>query len=81
MELWVRSQNKDFLTKVDEVHLVNDFLCSDTVQLVYINGNKKRLGRYETRERALEILDKIQELLSPDVGFHLESFVFQMPER
>ena len=56
MELWVRSQNKKVLMKIDGVHydLKNDgrVLCGGSV-----------LGRYATEERCLEIIDEIQKIL------------------
>ena len=60
MELWIRSQDKTSLEKVDSIEIyeqdngccrINDF------------------GFYETKERALEVLDEIQHLLSPMLIF------------
>ena len=56
MELWVRSQNKKVLMKIDGVHYdgKNDWRI--------LNGGSV-LGRYATEERCLEIIDEIQKLL------------------
>lgn len=63
MELWIRSQDK------------KDLICT---RRIYVHENTIRtnvyeaigfaiLGEYETKERALEILDEIQdELISSD---------------
>lgn len=63
MELWVRSQFRDALIKLNniytyktgnEIELRTDF----SVSKEYI------LGRYATKERALEVLDEIQRLIT-----------------
>lgn len=56
MELWIRSQNKKVLMKIDGVHYdgKNDWRI--------LNGGSV-LGRYATEERCLEIIDEIQKLL------------------
>ena len=65
MELWIRSQDRDILTKVEKLELIYDCLCSDEVQLIHIDSDKGSLGSYATKERALEVLDEIQKLLMP----------------
>ena len=63
MELWVRSQDKDILIKVDNLELDderNDIYthnCINNMQMTYT------LGRYKTKERALEVLDEIHQRL------------------
>ena len=67
MELWIRSQNKENLL------MVNKMFCHCTCPEMesigeYYIGNKEwvgdkdyiLLGKYKTKERALEILDEIQ---------------------
>lgn len=58
MNLWVRSQDKECLTNISNI------------QYVYKNynhglgtyyDNLKILGTYKTKERALEVLDEIQD--------------------
>lgn len=60
MELWVRSQNKQRLSKVDDIYYVadGDFWA--------IRTNRSALdyaGLYPTEERCLEIIDEIQKIL------------------
>mgnify|MGYP004666980551 CR=1 FL=1 len=59
MNLWIRSQDKRILQKVDNIFLDanygNERICS------YDNDSKIELGTYKTKERALEILDEIEE--------------------
>ena len=76
MELWIRSQNKKKLYKCDEIDLEkdafkdwcietkigNDYVVKDS-WCIYINN--KLFGRYFNEERALEVLDEIQQILVP----------------
>lgn len=83
MELWVRSQDKTFLRKVNTIGIVEgrDFWSIDENLTV-------SFGKYKTKERAIEILDEIQDLLKKD-KFKDERFccdkltkamVYEMPE-
>lgn len=62
MNLWIRSQDKECLVKISNIQYVYKN---------YIHGlgtyydNLKILGEYKTKERALEILDEIQNILKP----------------
>ena len=72
MELWVRSQDKESLTKVSNVQYTHEKgnLYTDVKGKHYIGtyyDNLKILGTYKTKERALEVLDEIQKLLMPQV--------------
>lgn len=64
MELWVRSQDKEALTKVNmgvmywkDINERNCIVNKDNATGFSI------LGTYKTKERALEILDEINEIL------------------
>ena len=59
MELWVRSQDKKKLVKVDELKM-------ETVKdgNTFIYSHATDLGTYETKERALEVLDEIQKMMT-----------------
>ena len=59
MDLWIRNQRKERLCKVDNLIL---FCFTDSwCQIRDNNGNC--LGDYESKERALQILDEIQSLM------------------
>ena len=62
MELWIRSQNREILTKVNNLRL---FYSKD--ENVFVIEDYDDLGIYKTKERALEVLDKIQSLLKSKV--------------
>ena len=62
MNLWIRSQDRTFLRKVNTIGIVEgrDFWSIDENLTV-------SFGKYKTKERAIEILDEIQdELISSD---------------
>jgi len=64
MELWVRSQDKEKLLKVDEIHLGLD----KEYKLNVIWVNNWIVGEYKSKERALEVLDEIQSRLDAFVN-------------
>ncbi len=54
MELWVRSQDKRLLCKVDSLN------CYKLNGSFNISTGNQLLGKYSTEERCLEIIDEIQ---------------------
>ena len=62
MNLWVRNQDKTILQKVDNL-LISDGNNAGGTFNIYTNSLPAQnvLGRYKTKERALEVLDEIQE--------------------
>lgn len=65
MDLWIRSQDKRILQKVDNVFLdanyENKRICN------YADDYKTELGTYKTKERALEVLDEIQNFICIEI--------------
>lgn len=93
MELWIRSQQKEMLFKVNSSLIIrhNENITNG---VYFIECDKKKIAMYKTRKRALEVLDDIQNLftklepvktiLNKD-GLQLylvqmNSIVFNMPE-
>lgn len=83
MNLWVRSQDKNKLVPInDELYIPN----SRTGEDFGIFYKDKMLGYYKTKERALEVLDEIQNMLY--IGLHTNnnqlagttSIVYEMPK-
>lgn len=75
MELWVRSQDKTFLRKVNTIGIVEgkDFWSIDENLTV-------SFGKYKTKERAIEVLDEIQNyILLPNTDN--SAYVYKMPEK
>ena len=64
MELWIRSQDKRILQKVDNVFLNANY---DNKRISTYDGDSTTLGEYKTKERALEVLDEIQNILKPQL--------------
>ena len=81
MELWIRSQDKDSLIKAEKIKLIYDYLCSKDIQLIHIETDKGRIGSYSTQERALEVLDEIQEILNTFEPKNMaRMIVYEMPK-
>lgn len=88
MELWIRSQDKLKLTKVDYLYVDK---LNDLLNRCGVKTGDLILGIYKTKERALEVLDKIHQRLidlqtveiAPDcaVTIHRDiDCVYQMPK-
>lgn len=76
--MWIRSQNKRLLMNVDtsDGMLINEYPDECLISLEYANTSFK-LGEYSSKEKALKVLDEIQELIhfnAKDNGF-----TYQMP--
>lgn len=70
MELWIRSQDKSSIVKVDNLYVsVGNYICYYVEKGKEVSGTYYRpsgeLGRYKTKERALEVLDEIQNIIRP----------------
>ena len=59
MELWIRSQNKRYLNRVDNISVL------DYRVIMLANQGRMTLGVYKSKERALEVLDEIQSKIKP----------------
>ena len=76
MELWIRSQDRKSLIKSNGVGLTPSEIS------IYPIGLNGVLGTYETKERALEVLDEIQKLLkTAELNDDINVIVYQMPEK
>lgn len=85
MELWVRSQDKMNLVKIRQISLNyqnNKQIIANYIPELYENSGEyyELLGTYETKERAIEVLDEIENILKPRME-QLSTFVYQMPEK
>lgn len=79
MKLWIRSQDKEKLLKCDDITIKNhrydtmdeygnrciNYKGYEIVGYFDKNTEYETLGTYKTKERALEVLDEIQEILKP----------------
>lgn len=77
MKLWVRSQNKEISMNVDNIFIKpNNEKTYDI--LTGKNGVYYYLGTYETKKRALEVLNLLEQRFEGCLGYR--SPVFKMPE-
>ena len=76
MNLWVRSQDKRILQKVDNIFLDANY---ENKRISTYDGDSVELGTYKTKERAIEVLDEIQNyILLPNTDN--SAYVYNMPE-
>lgn len=80
MELWIRSQDRESIFKVKSIfystndeneHLIRSIIVDD------VKNGIIKLGQYSTKERALEVLDEIQEILETRT---VSQMVYEMPK-
>lgn len=65
MELWIRSQDKEALRKINcSLYLKRDLSDYAEGEVYFIVSSGDKLGEYKTKERALEVLDTIEYILS-----------------
>ena len=87
MELWIRSQDKKRLIKSEKIIIVE---FTDKTECEIWNDTVK-LGTYKTKERALEVLDEIDEFIDlfnrngfgnvlSDDGVHPKHTIYHMPK-
>ena len=73
MELWIRSQDKEKLLKISGIQYQNCKLVeNETVEAniligFYSSYENEILGEYKTKERALEVLDEIQNFICIEI--------------
>lgn len=72
MELWIRSRDKMNLVKVRQVNVNyqnNKQIIANYIPELYENSGEfyELLGTYKTKERALEVLDEIQNYMKKSV--------------
>ena len=85
MELWIRSQDKINLVKVRKISVNyqdNKQIIANYMPELYENSGEyyEILGTYKTKERALEVLDEIQDLLQNAYAKNVSIIVYQMSE-
>ena len=81
--MWVRSQDKCCLVDVNGFSIVDYYACEDyySKEVKYetigitVDGKQWSLGTYSTKEKAMKVLDKLENRI---IG--AEGGVFQMPE-
>ena len=103
MELWIRSQNKEYLIMIKKldvfdrnimINAYQDVSKGIRVPVMIIGNDNVNLGSYETKVRALEVLDEIQKNIlymnetviekqneeGSDFTLHNFSNVYEMPK-
>ena len=79
MELWIRSQDKKHLMKCEAI--MYEETGTGYGLRVFTKNYDFNIARYETKERALEVLDEIQDLLQNAYIGNANRIVYKMPEK
>ena len=78
MELWIRSQDKTKLVKVNYCYIMDQqdhfTIIGETIDSGPI------IGIYKTKERALEVLDETDDLMRELSDSNLKIIVYEMPK-
>ena len=80
MELWIRSQNKELFASVDVLYIEKGKKCLGAEDGYDIVDDKYRYGRYETIERAKEVLDEISDIMTNLADSDLKLIQYEMPK-
>lgn len=75
--MWIRSQNREILIETKRL-FVNEVLEDKKIVGYSIDSGGIELGRFSTKEKALKVLDLIQEELNEELEMNLD--VFWMPQ-
>ena len=74
MELWIRSQDKTDLVKVNALWIMDNQIWMEVPFYenhkklgLTVTGHNHKLAEYKSKERALEVLDEIQKLFEPKI--------------
>lgn len=82
MELWIRTQDKMRLVKPNRLAIKGDSrTIGEGDYYIYESQNSLRYGTYTTKERVIEVLDEIQDLLQNAYVGGSNRIVYQMPEK
>lgn len=77
MELWIRSQDREKMCKVNKLYIKGVGIYSNCDNY---NDDYDYLGLYKTKERALEVLDEIQcHLVNINDSRDSYFYVYEMP--
>ena len=88
MELWIRSQDRTDLVKVNTLWVIENQIWMEVPFYenhkkigLTITGHNHKLAEYKTKERALEVLDEIQcHLVNINDSRDRYFYVYEMPK-
>lgn len=70
--MWIRSQGKNALVNINFMHVINDgnfcLICGATT-----DGCDCELGIYSSEEKALKVLDEIQDAIEDTFYYNIEN--------
>lgn len=85
MDLWIRSQDGEVLTKVNNLWMSGNtiwyeipFYTESKRYGLSVTGHNHKIATYKTKKRALEVLDEIQIYL--EAVDDVPQMVYEMPK-
>ena len=79
MELWVRSQDRGNLIQTNKLGYLANCLGEEIINYV-ITANDIWVGGYATEERALQILNNIEQWITQTNENKQQEIIYYMPE-
>ena len=82
MKLFVRSQNREFMEELTGAY----YVWEDNTSHCILGSKKLLLGKYDTREQALKVLDEMEKFIGHDTEMLVITndnrpfIVYRMPE-
>lgn len=81
MELWIRSQNKERIIKANQLDVMEfDTDVDPRYNHFGVYANDYLVGEYKTKERALEVLNEIQDLINDIADNKMVGCIYEMPK-
>ena len=95
MGIWIRSQSKRILVKAECVEVSREYIYASTITYNSESGSAQYdVGKYESEEEAMAVMDKIQEFIKTGTrgsmqresgsgwnGIEKYGEIFQMPPK
>lgn len=77
--MWIRIQNKEVLVYANNFYIMKTKV-EEKYEISYFDGDSfVKLGFYKSKERAIEVLDEIQEFIMMSKTTQLTT-IYEMPE-
>lgn len=77
MDLWIRTQSKEQLLLAQEIKLQINTYDGECQILIANKHTYHYAGKYKTKERALEILDEVQNMIKQRYICNVNSLIHQ----
>lgn len=80
MELWIRTQDRMRLVKPNRLAIKQETKSWGGDWYIYESQNSLRYGTYDSKKRALEVLDEIVSRIEENMNGPIQT-VYEMPQK